>query len=88
MNEWNEWMGHVINCSSKGFAEFCSFMGSIFHFRGIMGLSLLLFSTSLWICVAEIKSTMNSGNAYCLLAYNFLSSAFLTKNLRSRKTEV
>ena len=40
-------MGHVMNCSSKESAEFCLFMDSIFHFRGIMGVSLLLFSTSL-----------------------------------------
>ena len=43
-------MGHVMNCSNKGFAEFCLFMGSIFHFRRIMGVSLLLFSTSLNLC--------------------------------------
>jgi len=40
-------MGHVTVYSSKGFAEFCLLMGSIFHFRGIMGVSLLLLSTSL-----------------------------------------
>jgi hypothetical protein len=40
-------MGHVMVCSSEGFAEFCLLMGSIFHFRGIMGVSLLLLSTSL-----------------------------------------
>jgi hypothetical protein len=40
-------MGHVMVCSSKGFAEFCLLMGSISHFRGIIGVFLLLLSTSL-----------------------------------------
>ena len=44
-------MGRMSVCSSKGFAEFCLLTGSIFHFRGIMGVFLLLFSTSLWIWV-------------------------------------
>jgi len=37
---------------------------------------------------AEIKSTLNSGNAYYLLAHNFLTFALLTKNLGSRETEL
>ena len=40
-------MGHVMVCSSKGFAEFCLLMGSVSHFRGIIGAFLLLLSTSL-----------------------------------------
>jgi hypothetical protein len=42
-----DFMGLVVICLSKGFAEFCLLMGLIFHFKGIMGVSLLLFSTSL-----------------------------------------
>jgi len=42
-----DFMGHMAVCSGKGFVEFHLLMGSIFHFRGIIGVFLLLSSTSL-----------------------------------------